>query len=228
MFGVLGNIRNDFPAISDSRTRSSPAKPRELAPRPWPDREQGAKTSNAKGIEPEAPFRTPTQKNARRGSATCKRPPTDPRSPRKRPRTRKGRPPPRGPAAFLLREDAGGARKRKGGPPRVPPLPGALFAPPRPKPCATRPGGRRRPSLPQGRPCSTFGAGRLNFRVRHGSGCAPAARAAGPRGALRRGQRRGGSALRAPWGPHSARGRCPLRTVGGGGGLLCVPKGSAD
>ena len=67
MFGVLGNMRDDFPAISDSRTRSSPAKPRELAPRPWPDKELGAKTSNAKGIEPEAPFRTPTrQKRATR------------------------------------------------------------------------------------------------------------------------------------------------------------------
>ena len=58
-------------------------------------------------------------------------------------------------------------------------------SPPRAR--ATRPGGRRRPSLPQGRPCSTLGAGRLNFRVRYGSGCAPAAVAAGPRGALRRG-----------------------------------------
>ena len=114
----------------------------------------------------------------------------------------------------------------KGGPPRVPPRRPVRASPPSAR--ATRPGGRRRPSLPQGRPCSTFGAGRLNFRVRHGSGCAPAARAAGPRGALRRGQRRGGSALRAPWGPHSARGRCPLRTVGGGGDALCVPKGSAD
>ena len=33
---------------------------------------------------------------------------------------------------------------------------------------------------------------------------------------------------RAPWGPHSARGRCPLRTVGSGGDAVCVPKGSAD
>ena len=66
-------------------------------------------------------------------------------------------------------------------------------SPPRAR--ATRPGGRRRPSLPQGRPCSTIGAGRLNFRVRYGSGCAPAARAAGPRGALRRGLREGGVAL---------------------------------
>ena len=100
-----------------------------------------------------------------------------------------------------------------------PPLPDASSAPPRPKPRATRPGGRRRPSLPQGRPCSTLGAGRLNFRVRYGSGCAPAAVAAGPRGALRRGLLWGGEALRAPWGPHSARGRCPLRTVGSGGDL---------
>ena len=62
MFGVLGNMRNDFPAISDSRTRSPPAKPRELAPRPWPGKEPGAKASNAKGIEPGTPFRTPTRR----------------------------------------------------------------------------------------------------------------------------------------------------------------------
>lgn len=37
--------------------------------------------------------------------------------------------------------------------------------------------GRQRPSLPQGRPCSTIGAGRLNFRVRNGAGCFPAAMA---------------------------------------------------
>ena len=134
------------------------------------------------------------------------------------------RPPaPEGAGGLSSSRKRGGRPQTKGGTPSGPPLPGALFAPPRPLPCATRPGGRRRPSLPQGRPCSTFGAGRLNFRVRHGSGCAPAARAAGPRGALRRGQRRGGAALRAPWGPHSARGRCPLRTVGGGG-TYCVSR----
>ena len=52
----------------------------------------------------------------------------------------KGRPPPRGPAAFLLRENAGGARKRRGGDPSGPPLPGALFAPPRPLPAQRAPG----------------------------------------------------------------------------------------
>ena len=31
----------------------------------------------------------------------------------------------------------------------------------------------RRPSLPQGSPCSTIGVGRLNFRVRNGTGCFP-------------------------------------------------------
>ena len=85
-------------------------------------------------------------------------------------------------------------------------------------PRATRPGGRRRPSLPQGRPCSTLGAGGLNFRVRYGTGCAPAALAAGPRGALRRGRRAGSrpAASRAPWGPHSASGkpRGPRRPLG--------------
>ena len=133
------------------------------------------------------------------------------------------RPPaPEGAGGLSSSRRRGGRPQTKGGP-LGSPLPGALFAHPRPKPCATRPGGRRRPSLPQGRPCSTFGAGRLNFRVRHGSGCAPAARAAGPRGALRRGLLRGGSALRAPWGPHSARGRPRLRTVGGGG-TYCVSR----
>ena len=33
---------------------------------------------------------------------------------------------------------------------------------------------------------------------------------------------------RAPWGPHSAGGRTVLRTVGSGGDVECVPKGSAD
>ena len=75
------------------------------------------------------------------------------------------------------------------------PSPRCLYRASPPRARATRPGGRRRPALPQGRPCSTLGAGRLNFRVRYGSGCAPAARAAGPRGALRRGLREGGVAL---------------------------------
>ena len=138
--------------------------------------------------------------NARRGSAACKRPPaTLPAwqvgigdASRASPNA-KGRLAPEGAggqSAFA------GSRKRPqtkedpyGSPsPRCP----VRACPPLAR--ATRPGGRRRPSLPQGRPCSTFGAGRLNFRVRYGSGCAPAAVAAGPRGALRRGLRRGGSA----------------------------------
>ena len=32
---------------------------------------------------------------------------------------------------------------------------------------------RRRPTLPHTRVCSTIGAGRLNFRVRYGTGCFP-------------------------------------------------------
>ena len=36
---------------------------------------------------------------------------------------------------------------------------------------------RRRPSLPQGPPCSPIGAGKLNFRVRNGTGCFPPAMA---------------------------------------------------
>ena len=222
-------MRNDFPAISDSRTRSSPAKPRELAPRPWPDKEQGAKTSNAKGIEPETPFRTPTRQKTRDADRRHAKGRRQTREARARgPEREKAARPRGGRRPFFFAKTRGAPANEGGGPPRVPPLPGALLAPPRPKPCATRPGGRRRPSLPQGRPCSTFGAGRLNFRVRHGSGCAPAARAAGPRGALRRGLLRGGEALRAPWGPHSARGKDGLENGRGRRGLLCVPKGSAD
>ena len=52
-----------------------------------------------------------------------------------------------------------------------------------------------------------------------GGGIRPHKREKAPEGLL---------VTRAPWGPHSARGRCPLRTVGSGGGLECVPKGSAD
>ena len=123
MFGVLGNMRDDFPAISDSRTRSSPAKPRELAPRPWPDKELGAKTSNAKGIEPEAPFRTPTRQKRATRIGDMQKAADRPAKPAQVAPNAKGRPPPRGPAAFLLRENAGGARKRKGGTPSGPPHP---------------------------------------------------------------------------------------------------------
>ena len=134
-----------------------------------------------------------------------------------RPQTRKGRPPPRGPAARQPSRGPEEPRKRKRGTPSGPPLPGAPFAPPRPKPRATRPGGRRRPSLPQGRPCSTLGAGRLNFRVRYGSGCAPAAVAAGPRGALRRGLLRAGGAPGRPGGRTALEEATFLRTVGAEG-----------
>ena len=153
----------------------------------------------------------------------------DPRSPRKRPE--RERPPgPRGGRRpfFFAKTRETPTPQTKRGTLSGPPLPGAPFAPPRPKPRATRPGGRRRPSLPQGRPCSTIGAGRLNFRVRYGSGCAPAAVAAGPRGALRRGLLWGGSAPKAPWGPHSARGRKGLENGRERRDLECVPKGSAD
>ena len=121
---------------------------------------------------------------------------------------------------FVGSQGAGKPRKRKGGPSRVP-LSQSLSRAFPPRARATRPGGRRRPALPQGRPCSTIGAGRLNFRVRYGSGCAPAAVAAGPRGALRRGLLVGrGGARKTPWGPHSARGSFFLRTVGSGGDVV--------
>ena len=69
-------------------------------------------------------------------------------------------------------------------PPRPPrtqkgPLAGPSVSPRR----HARHGGGRRPGLPRGRPRSTLGAGGLNFRVRDGTGCAPAAKAARPRGA---------------------------------------------
>ena len=66
----------------------------------------------------------------------------------------------------------------------------------------TRPPGGRRPALPRGLPRSTIGAGGLNFRVRYGTGCAPAATAARPGGAFlasvfrkKRGPRAGGALL---------------------------------
>lgn len=67
-------------------------------------------------------------------------------------------------------------RERKKGPPEGRPQ--------------TRGAGRRRPFLPRGPPRSTSGAGGLNFRVRHGTGWAPAAAAAGPRGARGRARAR--------------------------------------
>ena len=118
-------------------------------------------------------------------------------------------------------------RKRKGDP-LGSPSPGASVRASPPRARATPPGGRRRPALPQGRPCSTIGAGRLNFRVRYGSGCAPAARAAGPRGALRRGL------LGRGWRSQGALGaaqRLRKRLFENGRkrrGRMCVPKGSAD
>ena len=97
---------------------------------------------------------------------------------------RKRPPAPEGAGGLSSSRKRGGRPQTKGGTPSGPPLPGALLAPPRPKPCATRSGGRRRPSLPQGRPCSTFGAGRLNFRVRHGTGCTSPATASDQRRAF--------------------------------------------
>ena len=217
MFGVLGNMRDDFPAISDSRTRSSPAKPRELAPRPWPGKALGAKASNAKGIEPETPFRTRArQKRATRvgdmqkaaGDIACtasRHRGCEPGGPEREKAADRPAWARRRPLFFAKTRETLTPRTKKGDP-LGSPSPRCLFRASPPLARATRPGGRRRPSLPQGRPCSTIGAGRLNFRVRYGSGCAPAAVAAGPRGALRRGLRRGGSAPKAPWGPHSARG----------------------
>ena len=76
-----------------------------------------------------------------------------------------------------------------------------------------RPAGRRRPTLPRGLPRSTLGAGGLNFRVRYGTGCAPAAPAAGPRAAL---LAFAPVPLRAPWGPHGAGGKRLERPLSSG------------
>ena len=109
-----------------------------------------------------------------------------------------------------------------------PHFPGAWCRASPPRARATRPGGRRRPSLPQGRPCSTIGAGRLNFRVRYGSGCAPAAVAAGPRGALRRGLRRAGRRSQGALGAAQRSRKLLLENGRERRDALCVPKGSAD
>lgn len=79
--------------------------------------------------------------------------------------------------------------------------------------CETRPPGGRRPTLPRGLPRSTLGAGGLNFRVRYGTGCAPAAPAAGPRAAL---LAFAPVPLRAPWGPHGAGGKPSLPALSSG------------
>ena len=140
MFGVLGNMRNDFPAISDSRTRSSPAKPRELVPRPWPDREQGAKTSNAKGIEPEAPFRTPTRQKTRDADRRHAKGRRQTREARASGPDRKRPPAPEGAGGLSSSRRRGRRPQTKGGDPLGSPLPGALFAHPRPLPAQRAPG----------------------------------------------------------------------------------------
>ena len=153
-----------------------------------------------------------------------------PRNPRKRPRTRKGcRQTRMGlSAAFLLRENAGNARKRKRGTHTGPPLPGAHVAPPRPLPAQRAPGAggallshRVAPAVPSALAglTSGFGMGPGVPRPpwppapggRCGAGCAGAGGAPG---------RPGG---------RTALGEVTLlRTVGGGGTFICVPKGSAD
>ena len=205
--GVLGNMRNDFPAISDSRTRSPPAKPREPAPRPWPDEELGTKASNAKGVEPGTPLRTPTrQKHATRVGGMQKAA-GDTRSPRKRPRTRKGRQAPRGPAARQPSRGPGNARKRKKGTLSGPPPPGALSAPPRPLPAQRAPGA---------------GGALVSHRV------APAVPSA--LAGLTSGFGMGPGVPRPPW-PPAPGGRCGAGCVGAGrrptrpGGLTALEEG---
>ena len=187
-----------------------PPKPRRLAPRPRPRKELRAKTLNAKGIEPETPFRTPDPPKTRDA---------DQRHAKGRRQTHMGPS-----AAFLLCGRRESPRKRKGSP-LGSPSPRCLCSASPPRARATRPGGRRRPSLPQGRPCRTIGAGRLNFRVRYGSGCAPAAIAAGPRGALRRGLLRGGVALQGALGAAQRLRKGSLENGRERRGLLNGPEG---
>ncbi len=83
-----------------------PPKPRRLAPRPRPRKELEAKKLNAKGIEPEAPFRTPGPPKTRD---------TDQRHAKGRRQTRMG-----SSAALLLRGRREKALQTKKGPSRVP------------------------------------------------------------------------------------------------------------
>ena len=133
-------MRNDFPAISDSRTRSLPAKPRELAPRPWPDKEQGAKTSNAKGIEPETPFRTPTPKtrDADRRHAKGRRQTREARA--RGPEREKAALPRGGRRPFFFAKTRGRPQTKGGGPPRVPPSQAPCSRIPAPSPAQRAPG----------------------------------------------------------------------------------------
>ena len=115
-------------------------------------------------------------------------------------RTRKGRPPPRGPAAFLLRENAGGARKRKGGPPRVPPSQAPRSRIPAPSPAQRAPGAggalvshRVAPAVPSALAGLTSGFGMGPGVPRPPGPPAPGGRCgAGCRGAGRRSGRPGG------------------------------------
>ena len=140
MFGVLGNMRNDFPAISDSRTRSSPAKPRELVPRPWPDREQGAKTSNAKGIEPEAPFRTPTRQKRATRIGDMQKAADRPAKPAQEAPNAKRPPAPEGAGGLSSSRRRGGRPQTKGGTPSGPPSQAPCPRIPAPSPAQRAPG----------------------------------------------------------------------------------------
>ena len=189
-----------------TRGEPGPQPPRSSARRRFKD--ATSEGGPAPTAERKAPLGT-----ARRGrlAPERKRPPTDPTGLS---------------AAFLLRGARGKPRKRKGTPKGPPSQVLSCASPPRAR--ATRPGGRRRPSLPQGRPCSTIGAGRLNFRVRYGSGCAPAAVAAGPRGALRRGLRRAGRRSQGALGAAQRLRKVSLENGRERRDVVCVPKGSAD
>ena len=103
-----------------------------------------------------------------------------------------------------------------------------MFAPPRPEPAQRAPGAggalvshRVAPAVPSALAGLTSGFGM-------GPGVPRPPWPPAPGGRCGAGCEGRGGAPKAPWGPHSARGSLFLRTVGSGGDVVCVPKGSAD
>ena len=166
-----------------------PPKPRRLAPRPRPRKELRAKTLNAKGIEPETPFRTPDPPKTRDA---------DQRHAKGRRQTHMGPS-----AAFLLCGRRESPRKRKGAL-SGPPLQVPYVAPLRPEPAQRAPGAggalvshRVAPAVPSALAGLTSGFGMGPGVPRPPLPPAPGGRCgAGCIGA--------GWRSKAPWGPHSA------------------------
>ena len=79
-----------------------------------------AKTSNAKGVEPETPFRTPTRRKRATRIGDMQKAADNPRRPRKRPRTRKAARPRGGRRPFFFAKTQDTPANERGGPLRVP------------------------------------------------------------------------------------------------------------